>query len=409
MGKKKYPTSRVKAPATTTTKAKARSEQVEEAPSKTQDSGQGPQTRSRMSTHTDNTALDNGGDDERGATSSDHNNPLTPNPALLPVTPGPNRPETRTTNINQHPGERHNTYKAKRRTKAEMIEARRIAAIEKAKKEEEASRQAAKLDSAMKLIAKYEETLGKTNIDDTPIPQRSLHQDAEATPVPQRQGLHRTYATLDVMAAADAAPSGSEYEEPAFIEESEATNLNDGDYVEEEEEEEEEEGGGDGMLTDDYIDTNTVKVAAKAGEKRKQDQRRMIKAIDREVLDPEDNRPTKRVKDSAAVKGSTAAKSLIPRDEVLETNLKEDDGKKKRAKEKKGVVLRGAVNSFRSEQNQGLVKDSVTSADRVTSADLDKPERYVIPTCSYAYTQSTNSLLSGLVQQCDSKNEGRHH
>ena len=146
-----------------------------------------------MSTHADNTALDNGRDDECGATSSDHNNPLTPNPALLPVTPGPNRPETRTTNINQHPGKRHNTYKAKRRTKAEMIEARRIAAIEKAKKEEEASRQAARLDSAMKLIARYEETLGKTNIDDTPIAQdkqRSLHQDAEATPIPQCQGLH---------------------------------------------------------------------------------------------------------------------------------------------------------------------------------------------------------------------------
>jgi hypothetical protein len=110
------------------------------------------------------------------------------------------------------------------------------------------------------------------------------------------------------------------------------------------------------------------------------------------------------------VKGSTAAKSLIPRDEVLETKLKEDDGKKKKAKEKKGVLLRGAVNNFRSERNQGLVQDRVTSsADRVASADLDKPERYVIPTCSYAYTQSTNSLLSGLVQQCDSKNEGRHH
>ena len=70
----------------------------------------------------------------------------------------------------------------------------------------------------------------------------------------------------DVIAVANAASSGSKYKEPAFIEESEATNLNDGDYVKEEE-----EGSGDGMLTDDYIDMNTVKVAAKAGEKCKQD------------------------------------------------------------------------------------------------------------------------------------------
>jgi len=106
-------------------------------------------------------------------------------------------------------------------------------------------------------------------------------------------------------------------------------------------------------------------------------------------------RPKKRTKDSAAAKGSTAAQRLIPRDEVVEMNL--DDGKKK-AKEKKGVVLRGAVNAHRSERNpserdQGPIKDSVTRAD------LDKPERYVIPTCSYADAQSTNSLLSGLKQQ----------
>ena len=110
--------------------------------------------------------------------------------------------------------------------------------------------------------------------------------------------------------------------------------MNNDDYVEEE------EGGGDGMLTDDYIDTNTIKVAAKAREKHKQDQRCMIKVTDCEVLDSEDNRPIKRAKDS------TAAKSLIPRDKVLGTNLKEDDGKKKRVKEKKGMVLCGAVNNF---------------------------------------------------------------
>jgi hypothetical protein len=188
------------------------------------------------------------------------------------------------------------------------------------------------------------------------------------------------------MAAADVALSGSENEELVFIEESEATNLNDGNYVEEEE-----EGNGNGMLTNDYIDMNTVKVTAKAGEKHKQDQKRMIKAIDHKVLDSEDHRLTKRVKDS------TAAKSLIPRDEVVEMNLKQNNGKKKKAKEKRGVSLRGAVNNFQSEQNQGLVKD------RVTSADLDKAEWYIIPTCYYADTRSTNSFLLGLDQQYESK------
>jgi hypothetical protein len=204
------------------------------------------------------------------------------------------------------------------------------------------------------------------------------------------------------MAAPDVAPNGSEDEEPAFIEESEATNQNDNDYVKEEEEEEEEEG--EGMLTDDYIDTNSVKVAAKAGEKRKQEQRRMIKEINCKVPDSEsdeDARPKKKTKDSAVAKGSVAAKSLIPKDELTETNLKQDDGKRK-AKEKKGWLLRDTVNAHRSEQNrseqnQGPVKDSVIRAN------LDKPERYVIPTCSDVDTQPTDALLSGLDQQCDSK------
>ena len=130
-----------------------------------------------------------------------------------------------------------------------------------------------KLDSAMKIIAKYEENLRRANIDNTPVARAGEgppHQSAalEATPMPQSRALRR-------------ALNGSEDkdEEPA---ESEATNQN---YVMEEGEEGEVEV--EGMLTDDYIDTNSVKVAAKAGEKRKQEQRRMIKEIDREVQDSE--------------------------------------------------------------------------------------------------------------------------
>jgi hypothetical protein len=194
------------------------------------------------------------------------------------------------------------------------------------------------------------------------------------------------------------APDGSEYE--AFFEESELTNLNDDDYVEEDNNEEEDED--EGMLIDDYINTN--KGTANTGKKRKQEQRRMVEEIDWEVPDSEndeDARPKKKTKDS------TAAKGLIPKDEVVEPNLKQGDGKKK-VKEKMGWLLHGAVNAHRSErnrsdenrsqQNQGPVKDSAARAA------LDKPKRYVIPaTCTYADAQSTYSLLSGLDQQCDSK------
>ena len=384
----------------TTTKAKAQSKRVEEAPAQPQVSGQRRQTRSQVPPRTGNVVLDDDGNGEHGATSSDHDNPAIPIPVPVLATPGRNRLETRASNTNQHPGELHNTYTVKKRTKQEMLEVRRIASMEQEKKAEEASRQATKLDGSMKLIAEYEENLRGANIDITPVArarQGPPHHHAEATPIPQTRALRRTYASLDVMAAADVTPNGSEDEEPAVIE-SELTNQNDDDYVDDDEGEEE------GTLTDDYTDTNGGKVAAKAGEKRKQEQRHTIKEIDREVPDSEsddDARPKKRTKDSAAakgsaaVKGSTAAQRLIPRDEVVEMNL--DDGKKK-AKEKKGVVLRGAVNAHRSERNpserdQGPVKDSVTRAD------LDKPERYVIPTCSYADAQSTNSLLSGLNQQ----------
>lgn len=388
MGKKKP---QVKPPAMTTTKAKAQSKRVEEAPAQPQVSGQRRQTRSQVPPRTGNAVLDDEGNGEHSATSSDHDNPAIPIPVPVLATPSRNRLETRASNTNQHPGELHNTYTVKKRTKQEMLEVRRIASMEREKKAEEASRQAMKLDGSMKLIAEYEENLRGANIDITPVArarQGPPHHHAEATPIPQSRALRRTYASLDVMAAADVTPNGSEDEEPAVIE-SEVTNQNDDDYVDDDEGEEE--------GTDDYTDTNGGKVAAKAGEKRKQEQRHTIKEIDREVPDSEsdDARPKKRTKDSAAAKGSTAAQRLIPRDEVVEMNL--DDGKKK-AKEKKGVVLRGAVNAHRSERNpserdQGPIKDSVTRAD------LDKPERYVIPTCSYADAQSTNSLLSGLNQQ----------
>lgn len=100
--------------------------------------------------YTENAALDDDGNGEHGATSSD---PAIPNPAPLPAIPDPNRLETHASNTNQHPGKLHNTYTIKKRTKEEMVEVRRIEVTEKEKRAEKASREAVKLDSAMKIIA----------------------------------------------------------------------------------------------------------------------------------------------------------------------------------------------------------------------------------------------------------------
>jgi hypothetical protein len=104
--------------------------------------------------------------DEHDATSC---NPLITNPAKLPVTPDPNHPETRASNANQHPGQLHNAYTGKRRTKKEMVEVRRIEAEEKAKMAAEAERRATKYKESMRLVAEYEENLAKMDIDNTPI------------------------------------------------------------------------------------------------------------------------------------------------------------------------------------------------------------------------------------------------
>src|ERR1700722_15837331 len=56
MGKRKNLKSQVKPPATTTTKVKTQSEQVEEAPSQPQVLSQGPWTRSQISPCTDTVA-----------------------------------------------------------------------------------------------------------------------------------------------------------------------------------------------------------------------------------------------------------------------------------------------------------------------------------------------------------------
>ena len=351
-----------------------------------QDSIRGSHTRSQTPSPIDNTAV-NGTNGENTATSSNHNDPSEINPALPPVTPRPNHVATRASNADQHPGQRHNIYDAKRRTKEQMLEVRRAQAQEKAKKVEEAERRATQHKKSMERVAQYEEDLAMLNTDSTPIAhagRRELSHDANAAPILQGRELQRSYAMLDV-ASADVAPNGGEddddAEEPAFVQESEATNQNDGDYIEEDEEDEETEEDERMLSTADV----GVKVIAKAGEKRKKDQRRMI--VETEVPDSEadeEPRPKKKTKGS---KGSAAAKSLIPRDEVLErapgetTDLKQNDEKKGKKKEKRGVLLRDAVNAIRSEvQERNL---SAAGGASVARADLDKHEKLKQYICSH--------------------------
>jgi hypothetical protein len=251
-----------------------------------------------------------------------------------------------------------------------MIEVRRIAAEKKAQKAEEAERQTTKHKKAIRLVADYEEQLMKMNIDNTPIARaghRALTAEAEATPIPPNRRLRRSYAALDVTQVDEAqsggeddeaqstgengeAQSGGEDgeaqsrgeddEEPPFVEESEVTNQHDDDYAEEEDEEDE----------DMFSEATGVKIIATAREKRKKNMIKEIEAPDSET--DEDARPKKKAKDS------TAAKRLIPRDEVQERTPGKTtvvDGKKKA---KQGVLLRGAVNTLRSEgpeRNKGPV------------------------------------------------------
>jgi hypothetical protein len=103
----------------------------------------------------------------------------------------------------------------------------------------------------------------------------------------------------------------------------------------------------------------------------------------------EDVRPKKKTK------GSTAAKSLIPRDEGQEktppgetNDLRQekgnDGGKEKKAK--KGVLLRGAVNDLQSDR---VVVTGSASAPRADLGKPDKPKQYV---CSHLLNMSMLTL-----------------
>ena len=89
-------------------------------------------TCSKKPPNIDNTASDDENVGEKGATSSDHGN------NAEPITPNPKCVGTHTTNTTQHSGDLHNVYTTKRRTKSELLEARRIEAKKKVAKAEEA-------------------------------------------------------------------------------------------------------------------------------------------------------------------------------------------------------------------------------------------------------------------------------
>ena len=367
MVKKKQPTKNAK------TAAAKPPKQVMTAPSSPQPpvSDTRPVTRSEV-TQSENEAANGENVGEIDATSSNEGNG-----------PNPNRPRTRTANTHQHPGELHNIYTGKRRTKEEMLEARRIDAIKKATKTEEAERQAMEREDSVRRIAQYEEGLGQMNVDDTPIIRNlrrtyalldipgvdsaqngvnNMPTDMEATPVPKGRGRQRPN-TVEPMEI-DFAEGGDEDGIAAPLE-SEATNQNDDDYVAEEDDEQDSEEDDEEDSEEDEVDEKGKCGAAKAGKKRKQGPKRATRNLKADEGDDEDTRLKKKAK------GVT--KGLVP-----EEKMKEGVELKKK-KVKPGVLLRDAVAALRSEQNR--IIDSATRGDNPTRGD--KPKGYVFshPPC----------------------------
>ncbi|KAF8509709.1 hypothetical protein BU17DRAFT_70347 [Hysterangium stoloniferum] len=252
-------------------------------------------------------------------------------------------------------------YTVKRHTKGEMIEVHCIEAEEKTKKMEEAARQVMKQKELMKLVAEYEEELGSSNLYDTPIAHGwqlggPLYSSTEATLILQGRGTPKPFMA-DVVQS-----EGEDNEEPSFVQESEVTNQNDEDYIEEVEEEEDQ-------------DSST--------------------RLEIEVLDfesDEDARPVKKSKKKS--KSGMAAKSLIPRNVVKEmalldkmTVFRQDNGKGVGKKEKKEV----------QEQNQGpgIVKGgaSIAHADVINKPQKSKCQ----PTLYYWNLSSDPTKKDGVI------------
>jgi hypothetical protein len=182
---------------------------------------------------------------------------------------------------------------------------------------------------------------------------------------------------------------GKDDEELPFVQESEVTNPNNTDYVEEDE-----EGEDKDMLSTASDAGAGVKAVAMTGEKCKKDQRHMI----REIKVP-DSKGNKDVRPKKKTKGSTAVKSLDPRDEVQEktppgemNDLRQEKGNdsRKEKKVKKGMLLWGAVNDLHSEQNLGsVIVTGSASAPRTDLGKPDKPTQYV---CSHLLNMSMLTL-----------------
>ena len=349
MVKKKTPAPR-SAPAPKTTQAKA-GRRAAPSLSRPSNSGRRVQTRSQQPPNVNNAAPNEQKMGEEIATSSD------PGDNTQPITPNPNRVGTRTTNTNQHPGVLHNIYTAKRRTQSELIEARRIEADKKAAKAEEAERQAIKQADSMQRVADYEKGLGEMDIDKTPLPQ----------PLHPPRPLRRSYALLDITAAQngneDNVSSNPELMEVDFAEqdqdderdsarfvgESEATNQNDEDYVDEDDDEDDESM---------YLDIDQMK----AGVAARTDKRKQGVTEIAEARDDGDARPVKKAKGSMSV--DHGGKMEPP------ANMKVGGNSKK--KEKPGVLLRGAVAALQTKTDKGGDAQGETRGD--TRGD-DLPKR----------------------------------
>ena len=113
------------------------------------------------------------------------------------------------------------------------MEAHCLEAETKARKEDKEQGQLKKQKEWVKCIAEYEEELGNTNIDDTPIATAGQLKTPplEATPVQQ---LQCAYALLDVTQGEDE----DEDDQQTICQESKLTNMDNKDYIGEEERDE---------------------------------------------------------------------------------------------------------------------------------------------------------------------------
>ena len=274
------------------------------------------------------------------------------------VSKGFQRPVTRPTNINQHPGEQQKALDKKRRTKEQMLEVRRQEAEQKRRKEEAERQKQAAQDKAVDRVAQFEMELIDDAFDDTPLPHK-------------RKVLQFNRAVVD-----------------------QRESDQDDDDVD--------DGADDGARGSDTIDVDEIeKVTPARASKRKG---RAARAdVEEEVIQEtsaseSEDRPKKKAK-------GKAVNTHVPSDSEVEIV---DSEPKRHGKIPKKTIRDAITDKKNTDQNLGIDK-----ADKARSFDAPgklKPQRYIFltivtmltldETTVFYYTISANKdeKQSGLIK-----------